>query len=209
MRRAQVVIATTNQGKVREIAELYANLPVVWTAMSELGTPPVVEESGATYRENARRKAETILRWCGLPTLAEDSGLEVDALDGAPGVRSARFAGEHATDPENVALLLERLRGVPTERRTARFRAVATLWWGVDGPTPQIDEAEGSCQGAIALTPSGTDGFGYDPVFIPEGHDQTFAALGSEVKNRLSHRSRALRGLRTMILKRLDAAPFR
>ncbi len=204
MKRQRVVIATTNRGKIREIAELYPDIPVVWTAMSELGTPPVVVETGATFRENARLKAEAIFRWSGLPTLAEDSGLEVDALGGEPGVRSARFAGERATDEENVTLLLKRLTGVPQGRRTARFRTVTTLWWGGSGSGAQSDEAEGTCEGRIAFAPSGTSGFGYDPVFIPEGYEATFAELGPEVKNRLSHRSQALNRLRAAILRRLE-----
>jgi len=199
----RIVIGTSNRGKVREISRLYADLPVEWVAMGDLGRPPETAETGATFRENARLKAEAVARWSGLPALAEDSGLEVDALGGAPGAYSARFAGPDATDAENVALLLRRLAGVPIERRTARFRACAVLWW-VDGC---VDEADGACEGRIASAPSGRSGFGYDPVFIPEGQSATFADLGREVKDRLSHRARALEGLRPAIMRRVAAGP--
>jgi len=201
MSRPRIVIATTNRGKIREIRELCAGIPVAWVAMTEVGTPPVVVEDGPTFRENARLKAETIARWSGLPALAEDSGLEVDALGGAPGVCSARFAGPNASDAANVALLLARLEGVPPEKRTARFWAAAVLWW----PDGQVDEAEGVCEGRIARAPAGTSGFGYDPVFIPRTENATFAELGTEVKNRLSHRAQALRRLQLLLLKRIGA----
>ena len=193
----RIVIATANRGKAREIAALYGDLPITWLAMHELGTPPDVLEDGASFSENATLKARAIAEWSGLPALADDSGLEADALGGAPGVRSARFAGPDATDAENVALLLEWLADTPTELRTARFRAVMVLWQ----PDGAVDEAEGTCEGHIGVCPRGESGFGYDPVFVPTGWTSTFAELGPEVKNSISHRAVALRRLRPALTR--------
>ena len=193
----RIVIATANRGKVREIAALYEDAPIEWLAMHELGTPPDVVEDGVSFSENARLKARAISAWSGLPALADDSGLEVDALGGAPGVFSARFAGPNATDAENVALLLERLAGVSTEQRTARFHAVMVLW----RPDGSVDEADGTCEGHICPHPRGESGFGYDPVFVPSGRTATFAELGPDVKNRISHRAVALRRLRPVLAR--------
>ncbi len=198
-RRVRVAIATRNNGKIREIVELYSDLPVEWVPIESLGKPPDIEETGETFRENAILKAQGIARWCGLPTLADDSGLIVDALDGAPGVRSARFAGEKASDAANVQLLLERIADVTEERRTARFWASIVICWS----DSDFDEADGVCEGRIARAPSGESGFGYDPVFIPEGYDQSFAILGPDRKNRLSHRAMALKRLRPLLERRL------
>jgi XTP/dITP diphosphohydrolase len=192
MNSFSIVIATRNMGKLREIQMLFSDFPVIWRTMDELGDPPVVEETGETFLENALLKARAIHAWCGCSVLAEDSGLVVDALSGAPGVRSARFAGEHSSDAENVALLLNRLSATPFEQRTAHFTAVAAFA-GDDGAE---HHAEGCCFGHIASAASGSSGFGYDPVFVPEGQSSTFAELGEEFKNRVSHRAVALRKLR-------------
>ncbi|HDS74162.1 MAG TPA: RdgB/HAM1 family non-canonical purine NTP pyrophosphatase [Firmicutes bacterium] len=197
--RTRIVIATRNVGKIREIVELYSDLPIEWVPIDSLGVSPEIEETGETFRDNAILKACGISRWSGFPTLADDSGLIVDALDGAPGVRSARFAGEHASDADNVRLLLERLSNVPDERRTARFHASLIVWWSES----EYDEADGVCEGRIARAPSGNTGFGYDPVFVPDGYERSFAVLGPDVKNRLSHRARALKRLRPMLERRL------
>jgi len=151
---------------------------------------PEVDETGATFRENAVLKAEAASRHFGpdVEVMADDSGLEVDALDGAPGVRSARFAGEKATDRENLELLLARLKGVPADKRTARFRCVIALARGGQ----LLKTFDGVCEGRIGEIPHGSGGFGYDPVFIPEGATRTFAELSSEEKHRISHRARAL-----------------
>jgi XTP/dITP diphosphohydrolase len=158
----------------------------------------VVTESGDTYEENARLKALAYAKLSGLTTLADDSGLEVDALDGAPGVRSARFAGQAAGDADRVGLLLTRLEGVPGERRTARFKCVIAI----ASPEGSVEICRGECEGIIALGPSGASGFGYDPVFfIPEA-GKTMAELPMEAKNRISHRARASQQARD-VLQRL------
>jgi len=199
--RDRIVIATGNAGKAREITQLFSDLPVEWVLMHDIGTPPVVVEDGDSFQANSLIKARAISDWAGLPALADDSGLEVDALDGAPGVYSARFAGMGASDDDNVALLLDRMTDVPDPERTARFRAVMTLRW----TGGHIDQSDGSCEGRIARSPSGTSGFGYDPVFLPVGYDASFAELGPDVKGRLSHRSIALSRLRPLLDRRLRA----
>ncbi len=184
-----ILLGTKNPHKLREITEILAELaPLQLLTFRECPFSDVPEE-GATLEENARLKAHTICAQMGLPVLAEDSGLEVEALGGAPGVRSARFAGEGKDDRANIEKLLSLLKNV-TERR-ARFRCVAVLAW------PAGDEliSEGILWGQIARAPRGTEGFGYDPVFIPDGYDQTLAELGPQLKNRISHRRRALEGL--------------
>jgi non-canonical purine NTP pyrophosphatase (RdgB/HAM1 family) len=152
---------------------------------------PEIVESGNTYLENALLKARTLARFSGKAVIADDSGIEIDALGGAPGVRSARFAGPEATDEQNNRWMEELLREVPAEQRTARYRCVAVF------VTPQGKEivAEGTCEGRIALSPRGTGGFGYDPWFLPAGQDQTFGELPAELKHGISHRGEALRAL--------------
>ena len=151
-----------------------------------------VEETEDTYTGNAELKALAVARETGIAALADDSGIEVDALGGAPGPRSARYAGEDATDEQNLAALLSALKGVPAGGRTARYRAVALLGWP-DGTTVS---AEATCEGTITKRPRGTGGFGYDPVFLPEGWDRTMAELAPDEKDRISHRGRSLRALR-------------
>ncbi|MHC4714361.1 MAG: RdgB/HAM1 family non-canonical purine NTP pyrophosphatase, partial [Planctomycetota bacterium] len=149
--------------------------------------PDAVEE-GVTFTENAAHKAHFFARHTGLLTVSDDSGLEVDALEGAPGVYSARFAGEAADYEANNRLLLEKLEGVPAEERTARFHCVIAL----ASPDEVILTTDGTVEGVITTGPRGDYGFGYDPVFVPEGHDATFGELGGEVKDAISHRARAL-----------------
>src|SRR5262249_26958745 len=149
------------------------------------------EETGATLLENATLKAEAALRFTGLPAIADDTGLEVDALGGAPGVHAARFAGPDATYADNVRLLLERMRGVPAERRAARFRTVCVACF----PDGRTLVGEGAVEGRIAVAPRGAAGFGYDPVFELPGPGKTFAELSASEKNRVSHRARAARAL--------------
>ncbi len=184
----KLLLATRNWNKLTEVQHALAGTG--WEAMilSDLGDAPEVEEDGATFEENAQKKARTAAERAKMWTLAEDSGLEVDALGGEPGVKSARYAGEGATDTDRTRKVLDRLVSVPEERRTARFRCVMCL---VD---PAGDETcfEGRCEGHIAHSARGSAGFGYDPVFIPEGHDRTFAELGLGVKNEISHRARAM-----------------
>jgi XTP/dITP diphosphohydrolase len=194
----KLLLATSNPGKIREYRLLLGGAAYELTTLAEEGIAEVVTESGDTYEENARLKALAYARLSGLTTLADDSGLEVDALDGAPGVRSARFAGEDAGDADRVGLLLTRLEGVPRERRTARFKCVIAI----ASPEGRVEICRGECEGVIALEPSGVSGFGYDPVFfIPEA-GKTMAELDIGTKNRISHRARASQQARG-VLQRL------
>lgn len=200
MSRSIVVIATRNRGKMRELETLLARAPITWRSLDAFPDAPTVEETGATYFENAALKARTLARFTGLPALADDSGLEVDALDGAPGVRSARFAGVHASDQDNIALLLERLHDVPPERRTARFRALIV----VAHPDGREIFAEGTCDGVIIDTARGAHGFGYDPVFFYPPLARTFAEIAPETKDRISHRAQTCRRLEPQLAALLD-----
>ena len=191
----KLLIATNNPGKVREYEELLETLPaaVEITYPAQQGLALEVEESGETFEENARLKALAFAQASGLLTLADDSGLEVDALDGAPGVRSARYAGPDANDVDRYRKLLGALAGVPADRRSARFRCVVAL----AQPDGTIHTADGTCEGEIGHEPRGTHGFGYDPVFVVDGYgDRTMAELAAEIKNRISHRGRALAAIR-------------
>jgi XTP/dITP diphosphohydrolase len=185
------VIASTNPGKIVEVRQILEKLPLRLLSREEVGGWPEIEETGSTFLENALLKARAVSSFTGQAALADDSGIEVDALDGAPGVRSARFAGPHATDEENNARLVEALDGVPPERRTARYRCVAV----VVSPEGEEIAGVGSCEGRIALEPRGSGGFGYDPWFVPEGESRTMAELSPEEKHAISHRGKALRGL--------------
>lgn len=183
----QVLIATNNKAKLREYRQILAGLPFALTSLDEQGIDVEVPETGETFAENAVLKAEAYARLSGLPTLADDSGLEVDALGGEPGVRSARHAGEGASDRDRIDLLLSRLRDVPWEKRTARFRCVIAIAM----PEGQTRVVEGQVEGLIAFEPKGTGGFGYDPVFFLPDLGRSMAELAPEEKNRLSHRARA------------------
>ena len=189
----QLVLATHNRGKVRELEAMLqeAGLPIRVRTLDEVGGIQMPAETGSTFLENARLKAEAVARQTGLPALADDSGLCVDALGGRPGVYSARFAGPEATDAANNARLLAELEGVPAPRRTARFRAVVVLAM----PDGRWTWAEGEAPGRILEAPRGTGGFGYDPLFLSDDLGVTFAEAGPEAKNRVSHRARALRAL--------------
>jgi XTP/dITP diphosphohydrolase len=187
----RVVIASRNPGKVREILSICSDWPVEWLTNEQVSWPDV-EEPGSTYLENALIKARAVAEATGEAALADDSGIEVDALGGAPGPRSARYAGEGASDQENLRALLRALAGVPGSGRTARYRAVAVVAW----PGGATVWAEGVCDGGLRTKPRGTGGFGYDPIFEPAGWDRTMAELSPEEKDRISHRGRALRSLR-------------
>ena len=183
---SRVVLATANPGKIAELGPLVAAWGVV--DVVSLDAFPAVrlpEEGDESYLANALAKARAVAAATGLPALGDDSGLEVDALGGAPAIRSARWA---PSDGERVAKLLDALRDAVGTARRARFRCVAALVW----PDGRTITAEGECAGRIAGTPGGTGGFGYDPVFVPDGLDTTFAAAPPDVKQRLSHRARAL-----------------
>jgi XTP/dITP diphosphohydrolase len=183
----KLLIATHNQGKAREYRELLAGLPLEVTYLDAEGITHEVDETGATMEENARLKAREYAQLSGLWTWADDSGLEVDALDGAPGVYSARYAGEGKTDADRYRKLLDALTGVPWDKRTARFRCAVAL----ASPEGDMRVTEGVCEGVIAFGPAGSNGFGYDPVFYMPEHNATMAQLPQEVKNRVSHRARA------------------
>lgn len=184
----KLLVASNNPGKLKEYADLLDRLPVTLTSPVQEGLSLVVEETGETFAQNATLKARAYAEASGLLTLADDSGLEVDALDGAPGVRSARYAGEGASDEDRYRLLLRNLAGVPQEKRTARFRCVVA----VATPQGKVHTAEGRCEGVIGFEPRGTHGFGYDPVFYLPDRGQTMAELPPTVKNRISHRGRAV-----------------
>jgi XTP/dITP diphosphohydrolase len=188
----KLVIASGNRGKLRELSAMLAPLDYDVLPQSEFDVPDV-EETGTTFVENAIIKARNAALHTGLPAVADDSGIEVDALNGAPGVYSARFSGATADDDSNNALLVEKLRDVPIDQRTARYRAVIVFMRHAEDPSPII--CEGSWQGSIVLEPRGANGFGYDPHFWVAGHDCTSAELDPETKNRLSHRGQALRQL--------------
>ena len=224
----KLVLATRNQGKVRELAEMLSNGYQSSTLSRQPGvanacttpdallksddgqrttdTPdievislksypdaPEVVEDGATYAENAIKKASVIAEYTGHLTLADDAGLEVNALNGAPGVNSKRWVGEDATDAQRIASLLEAL-GTATDRRARFVSAIAVVHPGTD---PEV--VIGVCEGRITDTPAGEGGFGYDPIFVPDGHEQTFAELGDSIKNQISHRAKALQQALTLI----------
>ena len=191
--RRTVVVATTNRGKLRELRALLGALPIdLVTPLDVLGRAIDVIEDGATFEANAEKKALAVARATTLPTLADDSGLEVDALDGRPGVRSARFAGERATDAENNRKLLHALEALGGDAaRTARFRCAVVF---VDPAVPQAAcQASGACEGAIAAVARGAGGFGYDPIFVvADAGGRTMAELDDVEKNQRSHRARAV-----------------
>ncbi|MEX0747820.1 MAG: RdgB/HAM1 family non-canonical purine NTP pyrophosphatase [Rhodothermales bacterium] len=192
----KIVLASRNRGKITEMTSLLGALPVELISAGELPGAPDVSEDEETLEGNARKKAESLHRFTGLPSLADDTGLEVDALGGKPGVHSARFAGSQADDRANRMLLLELLAG--EQNRFARFRTVVVF----------IDDLglhyfEGICQGEIATGEQGTGGFGYDALFLPEGENRTFAEMDDDEKNAISHRGRALGELTSYLRERL------
>ncbi len=200
----QIVLASANAGKQREFTALLAPYGIELLLQTTLRIEPI-EETGATFADNALLKARHAARAARLPALADDSGLEVDALGGAPGVRSARFAGVAASDADNNALLLERLAGTALPERTARYRCVLALVRRADDPAPLL--AEGLWEGRIGLAPVGHGGFGYDPLFLPAGMMGTAAELPIEVKNQLSHRALALAQLVAKVAAGLGPPP--
>ncbi|HVC28721.1 MAG TPA: RdgB/HAM1 family non-canonical purine NTP pyrophosphatase [Gammaproteobacteria bacterium] len=192
----KVVLATGNAGKLHELQALLANSGIEALPQGALGVLEI-EESGASFLENAMLKARNATRQTGLPAIADDSGLEVDALGGAPGVNSARFAGADASDADNLEKLLKELRQISADKRTARFRCIMAYVHHVDDPAPVI--CEGIWEGYILEKPRGHNGFGYDPVFLVPGEDRSSAELAPAEKNRLSHRGQALRKLVTQL----------
>jgi XTP/dITP diphosphohydrolase len=194
----RVVVATRNRGKLREIVPLLSGLALELATIDELAPEAELREDGVTFEENALAKARQAAQATGLPAIADDSGLEVDALDGAPGVWSARYAGPGADDAQNNAKLLEALRGLPAARRGARFRCVAAF---VDPGRGIEIVRDGACAGEILDGPRGTGGFGYDPLFLVPAAGRTMAELPLDEKNRLSHRAAAFRALASALAR--------
>lgn len=195
----RLAIASRNEHKLRELRAICADWPVEWvTVQTHSGEWPDVEEPHDTYLHNAFEKAHAVAQALGVPAVADDSGIEVDALGGAPGPRSARYAGEDGTDGDNLRQMLAAMKGVPGPGRTARYRCVAAIAW----PDGRELHAEGTCEGTLASRPRGRGGFGYDPIFVPAGWDRTMAELGPGEKDRISHRGRAFRALRELLAER-------
>lgn len=191
-----IALATRNPGKLRELRALLADLPVTLRALDEFPQVPRLPETGDTFAANATSKALTVARLTEHVALADDSGLEIDALGGAPGVASATFLGPGATDADRNAWVLDRLRGVPDGRRAARYRAVVA----VATPDGAVRTFEGTCEGRIAAKPRGAEGFGYDPIFFLPAYGRTMAELAPELKNRISHRAAALAAARGYLI---------
>lgn len=196
-----LVLASNNAGKLAEFRALLGDLPIPLVTAREAGVEAFPPETGATFAENARAKARHVADTTGLPALADDSGLVVDALNGAPGVLSARFGGPGLTDRDRFLLLLTQLNAVPHASRAARF--IAALACSL--PDGRMIEAEGRLEGAIAAAPRGTHGFGYDPIFIVGDTDRTLAEMRDDEKNAISHRARALTALRPRLVAALAA----
>ena len=192
-----IAIASRNEHKLRELARICRDWPVVWMTVENHGPAafPEVEETGDTYLDNALLKATQVAAALGVPAVADDSGIEVDALGGAPGPRSARYAGDGATDEQNLDAMLRAMRGVPAGGRTARYLCVAAIAW----PDGRTSHADGVCEGALVSKRRGVRGFGYDPVFVPAGWDETMAELTDDQKDRISHRGRAFRALAELL----------
>ena len=197
MTQHTLIIATGNVHKVEEFELLLKNLDFNVCSAEVCGGMPEVDENGSTFAANAQLKAKTLRKLApmGAWVMADDSGLEVDALDGAPGIYSARYAGEDASDHDNLVKLLDAIKNVPKEKRTARFRCVLCVI-DPDGYTTHYD---GSCEGRLDVEVHGDRGFGYDPIFVPDGYSESFAQLGDEVKSQLSHRATAVEWMRTIV----------
>jgi XTP/dITP diphosphohydrolase len=192
----RIVLATRNEAKRAELERMLVGLPVEVRSLRDYPDLPPLPEDGDTYEANARSKALTVARHLNEVALADDSGLEVDYLEGRPGVHSARFLGEDATDEDRNREVLRLLEGVPPENRTARYRAVVAVAF----PDGRVYTFEGTCEGAIALEPRGTGGFGYDPIFYVPELDRTVAELTPQEKDLISHRGQAMRKAREFLL---------
>ncbi len=192
-----IVLSTHNKGKLAEFEGLAKRLGFNIITRDEAGIPHDfdVVEDGTTFEENSYKKAYEVMKMCGLPTMADDSGLMVDALDGQPGVYSSRFGGVEGDAVRNYTKLLEMMKDLPEEKRNAHFTTVITLIY----PDGETIVAKGECHGKINEAPVGDKGFGYDPVFVPDGYKETFAQLGPEVKNQFSHRAKALEELERIL----------
>jgi XTP/dITP diphosphohydrolase len=197
----KLLVATHNQGKVAEFADMLQDLAIEWLSLDGVGVEQDVEETGVTFRENSVLKARAYAKETGLLTLADDSGLEVDALDGAPGVYTARYGGVGLTAVQRYQKLLDELEAIPDAQRTARFRCVIVLA-GPDGTI--LGESEGVCEGRITQAPAGDNGFGYDPVFYLPQFNKTMAQLPANQKHQISHRGRAVQAIVPRLRERLQ-----
>lgn len=193
--KLELVIATTNRKKVEEIKRILEGVPVTLFTLDDFPGCPEVEEDANTFEGNAVKKAVAVARYAGRPAIADDSGLEVYALNGAPGVLSARYAGAGADDKRNREKLLLVLEGIEEGKRGARFVCCVALAF----PNGRVETFHGFVEGRIGMEPKGVSGFGYDPVFYPKGHDRTFAEMDADEKDALSHRGEALRNLRAYL----------
>ncbi|OEH91943.1 XTP/dITP diphosphatase [Bacillus solimangrovi] len=191
----KIIVATKNVGKVRDFAYLLAGKGIEVTSLLDYKDIPDVVEDGETFADNARKKAEEIAERLQIPVIADDSGLIVDALDGRPGVYSARYAGEHKSDEANLLKVLEEMNGVPSEKRTARFFCALA----VAIPNKDTIIVEGTCEGMITKEQQGNQGFGYDPIFFIPSKEKTMAQLTKEEKNQISHRANALKKLKELL----------
>jgi XTP/dITP diphosphohydrolase len=201
----RIVLATRNQHKKQELVALLQDLPIAIMTLDDFPDAPDVIEDGETCEANARKKAVEIARYTGLPAVADDTGLEVDALDGRPGAFAARYAGEHATYEDNCRKLLQELQGIPPQRRNARFVTVAAIAL----PTGETQLARGVLKGSIAEEAAGSHGFGYDPVFFLPERRQTLAQLSPIEKNRISHRALAFAQSKQMLQQMTVPKPAR
>ncbi len=198
----ELLIATRNEGKIAELREAFASVPVALRLLREFRNISEVEEVGETYRGNATLKAISYSRQTGITALADDSGLEVDALHGGPGVLSARFGGDNLSERERTEALLASLQNIGPTTRTARFNCCMVLYGALPLAETELSAprvlavTEGICEGSLALEPSGSEGFGFDPIFIPNGYDLPFAALDQVIKRKVSHRFRAAQRMR-------------
>lgn len=195
LKLVKIVLATTNKDKIKEIKAIFSGSRLTPMTLKDFDTQPELVETGNSFLENAVQKAAAVSEYYGMAALADDSGLEVDALNGAPGILSARYAGEDAGDRANNAKLLAALADVPKEKRTARYRCVAACVI----PPDRVITTEGVLEGSIARKPQGNQGFGYDPVFIPKGMRLTCAQLSTDEKNAISHRGHAFRKMRALL----------
>ena len=199
MKERIIVCATQNKHKIEEIEGITGKFGMKIISRDEAGVPPVeIVEDGETFEENSYKKAHEIMMLCGKPTMADDSGLMVDYLGGAPGVFSARFAGEEGNYEKNNEKLLRLLEGVDNGQRTAKFVTVITMLF----PDGDKIVARGECHGRIITAPCGENGFGYDPIFVPEGRNKTFAQMSADEKNAISHRALALKELERILIER-------
>ncbi len=194
-----LVVGTRNKKKLVEIRELLSDLDFNVLSIEDFTGIPEIEEDGDTFEENASKKAIEVAQITRKLTLADDSGLEIDYLDGRPGIHSARFAGDNATDADRNQKVLDLLKDVPGPQRTARFRCAIAI----ASPDAQAEVVVGTCEGEIALEPRGTAGFGYDPLFIVPDYGKTYAELGQEKKNQISHRALALKAARELLRKHI------